>query len=213
MRDAVVAGEELQDAFRRLCEYSVYRRQGEINQGYVTVAGGHRVGVCGTAVTKSGAVVTLTDITSVNIRVAREVTGCSCEYFERVGLASCLIVGKPCSGKTTLLRDIARELSTTYERKVTVIDERGELAVGGFDLGLCDVYTGFSKAKAIVCAVRSMSPDYILCDELTGEDEQLVLTCLHYGVKVIATLHGESTDSRNAAKLMVSGAFETMYNV
>ncbi len=204
---------QLRDACRKLCEYSVYRRQGEINNGFITVRGGHRVGVCGTAVTCGGSVRTVTDITSVNIRVARDFAGCSEEYFRRVGLSSCLIVGVPSSGKTTLLRDIARTLSTAYEKKVSVVDERGEIAADGFDLGLCDVYTAWSKPNAMVCAVRSMSPDYIVCDELTGDDEEGVLACLNYGVRIIATLHSDSLEGvrRSAAgfALLAAGAFES----
>lgn len=209
---------EIKNAFSRICEYSVYKYQSEINNGFITVNGGHRIGVCGTAVIGDGRVKAVSDISSLNIRIAHEFIGCSNELLERAGAdKGILICGMPSSGKTTLLRDIGRTLSVCCLKKVSIADERGEIAARStgeycFDTGLCDVYSGYPKSKAIIDAIRTMSPDFIICDELTGSDTESVLHTLNYGVKLIASVHCDSIDSarRNPSVrgLIDTGAFE-----
>ncbi len=209
---------EIKNAFARICEYSVYKYQSDINNGFVTVCGGHRIGICGTAVLSDGKVKSISDISSVNIRIAHEFIGCSAELLQRTGIDSgFLICGVPSSGKTTLLRDIGRTLSSEIPAKVSIVDERGEIAArfGGencFDTGLCDIYSGYPKNKAIIDSIRTMSPDYVICDELTGADVESVLYTLNYGVKLIASLHCDSpeTAKNNGAfrKLTGTHAFE-----
>ena len=135
-----------------------------------------------------------------------------------------LLVGAPSSGKTTVLRDIARQLSTGSLgaiRRVAVIDERGELAgvykgIPGNFLGpCCDVLDGYPKAQGILQAVRSLAPDCILCDEIgSEEDTRSLLQCLHAGVTVIASIHAGSSEEfmkrKQAELLMRAGAFETV---
>lgn len=209
---------EIKNAFSRICEYSIYKYQSDINNGFVTVCGGHRIGICGTAVLADGRVKAVSDISSVNIRIAREFPGCSRELLNKTGIKSgFLICGIPSSGKTTLLRDIGRTLSVEIPSKVSIVDERGEIAAryAGeycFDTGLCDVYSGYPKSKAIIDAIRTMSPEYIICDELTGDDSQNVIYTLNYGVKMIASLHCDSVasaaGSSSVRKLLETKAFD-----
>ena len=210
------------DTFRRICDYSVYSRQDEIKNGYITVKGGHRVGLCGTAVLTEGKISALNDISSMNVRIARQVFGVSEEIinhlypFER----GILIAGMPSSGKTTLLRDLARSLSLGIGCHITrtaVIDERGELS-GTYsgtaynDMGLCDILNGYPKGEGIIHAIRAMSPQVIICDELgTNEDCKLVSQGFNAGAVVIASIHAGNYDElmrrKYAVELLETGAF------
>ena len=104
---------DIADTFQNICNYSVYTRQNEIINGFVTMFGGHRAGICGTAVVNNGKIVNIRDISSINIRIAREHRGCAKQLVERLGnlRGGVLICGAPCSGKTTVLRDMARIFS------------------------------------------------------------------------------------------------------
>lgn len=214
---------DLSESFRILCSYSVYSHQEQIRAGYVTLPGGHRAGLGGTAVIKAGEITGMRDITSLNIRVARQVDGCADELLRRVGSleGGLLLAGPPASGKTTILRDIARQLSGGLRgpvHKVVVVDERGELCgahqgVYGNDLGpCCDVLDGFPKAEGMLLAVRSLSPEYILCDELGGTREAAALTeSVNAGACVVASIHAgslrELASRPQAWSLLESGAF------
>ena len=160
--------------------------------------GAHRVGFCGTAAGQDGKLSTLRDVSSLNIRFAREVRGCARELYDRAfqdGLCSLVIAGKPLSGKTTVLRDLARLLGE--EHRVCVIDSRGELAgvhggIPALDVGEnTDVLNGDSKAEGIMCALRSLSPDIIVCDEI-GDDAEEVRQCMYCGVKLVVSAHAGS---------------------
>lgn len=187
--------DDIADYFAEVCRYSVHSYQDEIAEGFVTLDGGHRVGVCGTAVRENGRITFLKDISGLNIRVAHAVKGCSNELFERVGECSLLVAGKPLSGKTTVLRDLARRLGE--RRRVTVIDSRGEIAAAvhglpSYDIGLnTDVLSGCGKSEGIMLALRSMSPEFIICDEI-AHDGEAVEEALSCGVKIIASVHAGS---------------------
>ena len=210
----------LRKAFERLCDYSVYKHQNDINNGFITVHGGHRIGICGTVVDNSADIRNVTDITSLNIRIARDYIGCSNEILNRVNFSSgVLICGVPSSGKTTLLRDLSRNLSLRLCKKAAVIDERSEIAScfngrSMFDLGFCDIYSGFKKAHGVVQAIRTMSPDYIICDELTGNDIESVVCTVNYGVKLIAAVHCDCLENAlknpSIVSLIRTGAFGTV---
>lgn len=210
--------QQLKNAFYKLCEYSVYKHQNDINQGFITVKGGHRIGVCGTAVVSGKEIKNVTDITSLNIRIARQFLGCSDTFFEKVDYNNgVLICGVPSSGKTTLLRDISRRLSLGYSQKVAVVDERLEISsiCNGklyFDLGLSDIYCSYPKKTAIVQAIRTMSPQFIVCDELTGDDSESVASTVNFGVKLIASVHCDSLKNAlqnpSIKRLLETGAFQ-----
>ena len=215
-----VTRRELDETFHALCGYSVYSHGSEIAEGFLPLKGGHRAGLCGTAVFRDGRIVNLRDISSVCIRIAREHRGCAEELFYRLPDGGALICGEPCSGKTTLLRDLGRLCSTVGGKTTALIDERGELAgtVGGEhqnDVGMCDVLDGFPKAQGMLTAIRSLSPQLIICDELgSREDAEAVLDCLNRGVDVIAAVHAESCSdilSCPAVRAMIeAGAFKSL---
>lgn len=210
--------EQLEDCFSRLCGYSIHTHQEEIRQGFVTATNGCRAGIGGTAVMENGVCVSMREITSLCLRVARVHEGCARELVPRllVGgeLHSALLCGEPGSGKTSLLRDIARSLSVgDYGRRyrVAVVDERGELALRR-SLPACDVLTGCPKAQGVLQAVRCLAPEVVVFDELGDDREtQAVRSSLQSGVAVVASCHGRDMPSllgRPAvATLLETGAF------
>ena len=218
----VINKADLNETFNKICRYSVYSVQRELTNGFVTIAGGHRAGICGTAVMNSDSLTNIRDISSINLRLCREVTGCCTELIASIKSPEkgVLICGEPCSGKTTILRDIARYISINENKSVSLIDERGELAAAldgenQNDVGLCDVFSLYPKHRAIEHALRCMSPDYIVCDELgTIADVKAVESCLNSGVSVIATLHCTNPDELkskpNAYSLLKTGAFQSI---
>lgn len=176
-----------------LSEHSLYARGDETRQGFVTLRGGHRMGLCGRAGNQG-----LRDVGSLCIRIAGQWPGCGdalLPYAENL-----LIIGPPASGKTTLLRDLARQLATGHEaRQVAIIDERGELAasvhgVPQLDVGdHTDVLDGCPKPQGVAWLVRSMSPQVIVTDELgNAEDAAALLDAMACGASVIASCHGVS---------------------
>lgn len=195
---SIFSGREIADCFAEICRYSVYSFEEEIARGFVTLDGGHRVGICGTAVTKNGKITSIKDISGLNIRIAHEIRGCADELFRRAfrdGPHSLLLAGKPLCGKTTILRDIARQLGERH--RVVLIDTRGELSastggVPSLDIGLnTDALCGCGKSEGIMLALRSLSPEVIICDEI-GNDEAAVEQAVFCGVKVIASAHSGS---------------------
>ena len=208
--------EDLQQTLQAVCDYSLYSRQQEIVSGYVTLRGGHRAGLSGTAVMADGMITNIRDLSSLSLRISGEYIGCADSLLLKVRdlQGGLLLCGAPCSGKTTLLRDLARQLS--YEAPVSLIDERGELAacvrgVPQNDVGMCDVYSGYPKAEAMEQAIRAMSPEYLICDELGGSDIDAVKECVRCGVAVIATVHARSADELRTRcslrQLLETGAF------
>ena len=194
--------EDIKRTFEAVCQYSVHSFQREISEGFVTVRGGHRVGICGTSVAHGDLTQNIKNISSLNFRIAREVTGCADELCRRAfgnGLQNLILAGPPASGKTTMLRDMARILGKSF--RVALIDERGELAAvwNGSpqnDVGInTDVFDGYDKPTGIMTALRVMSPQIIICDEIGSEkDLEAVREASRSGVYVAATVHASSAD-------------------
>lgn len=179
--------------------------------GYITAPGGHRIGLCGEAVCKDGTVTAIREITSLNIRVARDFPGIG----KKADIAgSVLILGAPGWGKTTLLRDIARNLAEF--QTVAVVDERGELFPEGFCRGRrMDVLTGCPKDAGIEMVLRAMGPACIAVDEITAaSDIQALLQAVGCGVRLLATAHASGMKdlrSRPVYKpLLDYGIFQTI---
>lgn len=191
---------QIQDTIDRACEYSAHTFAANISQGYLTLPGGHRIGICGDAVWDNKTIRSFRSISSINIRIARQIRGAAPEQMiqtiRRNGtLRSTLIFSPPKFGKTTLLRDLILRLSETGCR-VGVADERAELAAlyrgqPQFQIGPhTDVITGCPKAEAAMMLVKTMSPDVVVLDEITSErDVQAALYCSHCGVAVFASAH------------------------
>lgn len=183
------------------CKSSVYAYENEIKEGFLTISGGHRVGISGKAVLDKNGVKNITQFSGVNIRIAREFKNCGDECVRHIcengRIYNSVIISPPGVGKTTVIRDVARKLSENF--KVSVIDERSEIAasVGGvpqFDVGIqTDVLDGFPKSYGIICALRSLSPDVIITDEIgTDSDISAIKELLSGGCKTITTMHGYS---------------------
>ncbi len=209
--------------FNAACMHSVYSHQEQIAGGYVITPKGHRIGICGTAVISGGEVSNIREISSLNIRIAREIKTAGRALLPV--FASCsgglLISGAPACGKTTALRDLVRRISSGEAgggRRVTVIDERGEIAavhncVPQYDIGPnTDVISAVGKAEGIMMALRSMSPDVIAFDEIGSRGEMSALRqSLNAGVRVIATIHAGSLHQLmlrpQMRQIIKSGAF------
>ena len=119
--DYITNSLEVAECFKRFCDFSVYAYINEIKNGFITIEGGHRIGICGTAVMEDDNVFNIKDISSVNIRVAKEVKGCSDKF--KFDIKNLLVISPPCCGKTTIIRDLCRRIGN--RRKVSVVDERG----------------------------------------------------------------------------------------
>ena len=191
---------DIEEAMELAAKSSVYSVGDEIKNGFITIGGGHRIGITDTAVTDKGKISFLKDISAMNYRLAREVIGASDKVIDKITdgntIKSTLIISPPCAGKTTMLRDIARSLSYKGTR-VSIVDERREIAAmyegkSGFDLGFStDVLEGVGKAEGMLMMLRSMSPDVIITDEIGKmEDADAIEKIINSGVKIITTVHG-----------------------
>ena len=279
-----ITAEVLEEILNRLLDYSYYAYEEELSRGYITIEGGHRVGICGRVALENGQVHLIKDVSSLNIRRSREITGASekilgavlspvkvlAEGVPNAGIpagcggkkssvtsaissacssasgcggdrssvtsaisstcpsaVSCgrmvvrntLIISPPKCGKTTMLRDLARNLSNAGFR-IGICDERSEIAgcyngKTSYDLGpRTDVLDGCPKADGILMLIRAMSPDVVMTDEIgKPEDAAAIRSALSAGVKIITTIHGSSFE--DAAKSAVGGlitdhVFETL---
>lgn len=218
---------EITDIFIKLCGYSVHSFTDAINRGYITLSGGHRAGVAGTAVSENGKITAVRDVCCINLRIAREIKGAADELYGRIfvdGLSSVIVAGPPSSGKTTILRDLARQLSGTERGrmyKTFVCDERCEIGAGvsGIpqnDLGInCDLISCYPKEEGILIGLRSFSPDIIICDEIaTYAEVSAVETGLNSGVSFALSIHAKDERELRAKPIMkhllTSGAFRSV---
>lgn len=203
----IVSSEEIDIVLKRMSNYSIYAYDEEIKRGYITVKGGHRIGICGKCIVEKEKIKTIKDISSLNIRISKEILGCSdniVKYLVDKGeIVNTIIISPPKCGKTTLLRDIARNISdgmvkfSLLGKKITVIDERSELSAcynGAPQLNLgirTDVLDSCPKSEGIITAIRSMAPEVIICDEIgTVGDTESIVAAMNSGVKVITSIHG-----------------------
>lgn len=184
-----VEQEEILQTLERLCNNSIYAYKNQICEGFITVKGGHRVGMTGTAVVENDKVINLKYITSLNFRIAREIIGCSNQILGQIldiennTIYTTLIVSPPGRGKTTMLRDIIRQISNgipniNFNGKTCgVVDERGEIAamyqgIPQNNVGMrTDVVENISKAKGMKMLIRSMAPEVIACDEIGSRED------------------------------------------
>ena len=203
----ILLKEEIEEIFKSICGYSIHSHAEEIKKGFITLKGGHRAGICGTAVYENNILKNIKDISSINLRIARQVLNASETILENLkeNIGNLLIVGPPASGKTTILKDIAKNLTN---KSVAIIDTRGEIAASFYgnpqnDVGNADVFDFFSREDGIIFAIRTMNPEYIICDEIGDEsDINAIKMCVGTGVKLIATAHGENIKELKKRKII-----------
>ncbi|AOZ91468.1 stage III sporulation protein AA [Paenibacillus crassostreae] len=219
----------------RISNHSLYTMEEELRKGFITIPGGHRIGLAGRTVLSGGKVEHLRDISGFNIRIAKEIRGAADGILPHMldkkekRIKHALILSPPQHGKTTLIRDMARQISNgRYGNanvkwsgmKVGIIDERSEIAgsirgVPSFDVGArTDVMDGCPKAEGMMMMIRSMSPEVLLVDEIGRTEDAVAITeALHAGISVIATAHGSSIDELSQrpalASLIENQMFET----
>ena len=208
--------EEILRIFEKICEGSVYSYRKQICEGFITVKGGHRIGITGNVAMEDDKVININYISSLNFRIARQVLECSNELLKYVidiendSIYNTLIVSPPGVGKTTILRDLIRKLSNGIKevnfkgRNVGLVDERGEIAamykgIPQNDVGIrTDVIDNVSKDKGMHMLVRSMSPEILSCDEIGSHaDLEAINYAICSGVKGIFTAHGKSIEEIN----------------
>lgn len=207
-----ISGAEISSFLNHLMKFSYYAYEEDIAKGFITIDGGHRVGICGKAVVEDGKVTLIRDVSSLNIRYSREIPGCSDKVMPYVfnaqgQLSNLLIVSPPGCGKTTLLRDLARKISL-QGFKVGICDERSEIAgmsggVSPYTFGtMVDVLTGCPKAEAMRMMIRAMSPQLLITDEIAEKaDAQAIRSCSGSGVKLITSMHGSSLSDLEKTEL------------
>ncbi len=206
----LVSPEEFLLTLQIISRSSVYVFEEQLKQGFITLPGGHRVGVCGHFLLENGRIIGIKEVNGLNLRIAREIIGCAVPLLPKLldesnQIGSTLIVSPPQGGKTTLLRDLTRLISTGSSSlnlagcKVVVVDERSEIAgvydgIPQLDVGPeTDVLDACPKADGIRIAVRSLSPEVVVTDEIgTEEDVAALLEAVNSGVRIIATVHAGS---------------------
>lgn len=210
--------EELEAVLTHLCQYSLYAFADEIRQGFLTIQGGHRVGVAGQVILgEENRIRNMKYIRYLNIRIAHELKGVAdpvmSYLYEKSQVLNTLLISPPGCGKTTMLRDIIRQISdgTEYGRgvNVSVVDERSEIAgsylgIAQNDVGIrTDVLDGCPKVEGMMLLIRSMAPQVLAVDELGSErDIQALFMASGCGCKIIATIHGSSLEEIKCKEYM-----------
>lgn len=230
-RAYIVTKDDIYKTFHFISQCSVYSFEEELKNGYITISGGHRVGFSGHVLLENDNIKTIRHISGFNIRIAREIVGAAdgvLPYIIDNGkVLNVLIISPPKAGKTTLLRDLVRQLSSGVDRlglkdlNVGLVDERSEIAccyegIPQNDVGIrTDVLDGCPKAKGIMMLLRSMSPDIIATDEIgRNEDVTAIEEAINTGVTIITTVHGSDLDDvrkRPAIKKLIKRGFFDRY--
>jgi len=206
----IIQPEDAIHLMNKISHFSIYTLEEELKQGFITVSGGHRIGLAGKVILEGGKVKAIRDISSFNIRIAREKVGIAeplIPYIFQGSWMHTMVIGPPQTGKTTLLRDIARVASSGFSvrgvesSKVGIVDERSEIAgcVNGIPQltfgDRLDVLDACPKAEGMMMMIRSMSPDILVVDEIgRKEDSEAIQEAVHAGITLMMTTHGTSIE-------------------
>lgn len=229
--DKVISTDDIKFIVQRISNYSLYAYEEDIKKGFITIKGGHRIGIAGECVMDKDGVKTIKNISSLNIRVTREFIGSSLPLLNYIvednKVKNTLIISPPKCGKTTILRDLSRLISNGNSRfklsgkKVVVVDERSEicgsyLGVPQMDVGIrTDVLDNCQKTEGMIMAIRSLSPDVLICDEIGSfEDVEALKVAFNSGVNIIVSIHGKNFDDiskrSNMRNLIKENIIETI---
>lgn len=205
IKDCIFSNDDSIYVLNQLSEHSLYRLENELREGYITISGGHRVGLAGGVTTENGMLKQLQYITFFNIRIAKQINHIANPFLSYLHhgkqIHNTLIIGAPQTGKTTMLRDLAKWFGNGFNglpaKKVGIIDERSEIAaslkgVAQHQVGKrTDVLDACPKVEGLMMMIRSMSPEILIVDEIGKEkDVQAIMEAIHAGVSIICTAHG-----------------------
>ena len=203
--NAIYADNEMiQDIIYKASDYSIYAVNEQIKQGFIMLENGIRIGICGSVVTENNSIKTITNWSSLNIRIPHQIKNFSLCAFDEIvdenGVNNTLVISPPGAGKTSFLRDFVYQLSNhNYCLNVCIVDERGEISGGEnseINLGnFCDVVSYCSKRQGFNQCIRSMNPNLIVTDELGNDDDvKCLIDAMNSGVKIVATIHSSSIE-------------------
>ena len=212
----IIETQDILQTLQNICDNSIYSYQNQICEGFITIKGGHRIGITGSVVISDRKVTNINYISNLNFRIARQIIGCSNNLLKHIldvtnnTIYNTLIISPPGAGKTTILRDTIRRISNGIEdinfkgKNIGIVDERGEIAamykgVPQNDIGIrTDVLDNIKKSEGMKMVIRSMSPDIIVADEIgSKEDVEAINYGVCCGIKGIFTAHGSSLEDLN----------------
>ena len=211
--DYIIEQRDLQEALEYITGFSMYAYEDDMREGFITIKGGHRVGIAGKIIREDGCIKTISNISSINIRVSHQVFGCADRLMNHLikedKVMNTLIISPPGAGKTTLLRDVLRQLSDTYMQRVSIVDERSEIAscykgIPQNNVGVrTDVYDCCPKTEGMMLMIRAMAPQVVAVDEVGSvSDMKAIQEAMACGCKVVATMHGDTIEDVLAKEFM-----------
>ncbi len=215
-----ISSEDMEKLFDNICRGAAYQFENQVENGYIPLPGGHRAGICGTYVVDDKGMIRIKDLSSVNLRICRDIRGIAETLYPKLlyggKFCATLIVSEPCGGKTTLLTDLVRMLSKDGYR-CAVVDERGEIAAAYRGVpqkkmgALVDILDGYPKPYGMMIALRTLSPQVLVCDEIgTDEETERMMEAMNAGVPILATAHARDEEELfnrpQVKRLMDAGA-------